>query len=908
MDDVPSFDAFYEQINSRSPLPWQSRLAAAAAQSRWPEEVGVPTGLGKTACLDIAVWALARQAQLSPERRSAPLRTWYVVDRRLLVDAAYDHGLELARQLQDAVDGPIAAVAGALRQLSGGAEGSDPLHVVRLRGGAELGVRPPHPAQPALCFATVAMYASRWLFRGYGTSTLMRPVDAALAGIDSLVLLDEAHLAPALNALPGAVAACDAGDADTVLPAARARTRQVALTATGSTRQRFDLDDDDRRHDLVQRRLGAAKPTELVTTKRKQLTKAMTAAALRLVAAAPWPGCCLLFSNTVATAAAVAKALEERDGDAEVVVLTGRLRSREADQVRARLLSDDGVRAGRPTRRCDRALFVVATQTLEVGADLDADHLVTESAGVRALTQRFGRLNRLGDCNHATAAIVHQTDERSWPVYGTEPADVWERLLAHAETDGVDLGPGNIGRVLGEPADRPARAGALLPIHLWEWAKTTVSPHGEAPVEIFFSGIDSELARVSIIWRAWLPEPGERCIPAPSQQEAVEVPIRQVRDLLDHRADELQALRTSDDGTTLEPVTAASVRPGDTLLLPTIAGGYDNQVGFDPDAADEVLDVSPLVHHQLALRAEVLRHLLPTAPASDIAAALAPLQPQPDEPVGSQHRRDAASAVGELLRAHQPREGITDDEWRTVVSGIGEARIGVPEPGDTTICSWQQRTSWSDTPVAADVFDDLTFDATSTRLDDHCQAVGELAGRIAEALGIPPHLQQALRLAGQFHDAGKAEVRFQRWLDPAGDRPLLAKSAGTQRESRRQAAGWPAGGRHELLSSRLLRAAIEAGLTLDDDIDAELVQHLVVSHHGYGRPSIRTVADLFPTTLTVEVLGLPVTVPGDLAQDDWSQPARFRQLCETYGYWGLALLEAILRQADHVASSTVEVS
>ena len=38
-------------------------------------------------------------------------------------------------------------------------------------------------------------------------------------------------------------------------------------------------------------------------------------------------------------------------------------------------------------------MIVVATQTLEVGADVDFDIAVTELAGVRALVQRLGRLN-----------------------------------------------------------------------------------------------------------------------------------------------------------------------------------------------------------------------------------------------------------------------------------------------------------------------------------------------------------------------------------------------------------------------------------------------------------------------------------------------------------------------------------
>ena len=39
---------------------------------------------------------------------------------------------------------------------------------------------------------------------------------------------------------------------------------------------------------------------------------------------------------------------------------------------------------------------VVATQTLEVGIDVDFADLVTELAPASSLAQRFGRVNRLG--------------------------------------------------------------------------------------------------------------------------------------------------------------------------------------------------------------------------------------------------------------------------------------------------------------------------------------------------------------------------------------------------------------------------------------------------------------------------------------------------------------------------------
>src|SRR5690606_25572392 len=154
-----------------------------------------------------------------------------------------------------------------------------------------------------------------------------------------------------------------------------------------------------------------------------------------------------------------------------------------------------------------------------VGADLDFDLLVTQSAGVWALTQRFGRLNRLGDRNgHAAASIVHVPGED--PIYGSEPDDVWARLESNADDGVVELAPRRIG-VLGPPSDDRSRAGELLPAPLWEYAKTSAPVTGEAPVEVFFDSIEDVTAMVSVCWRAWLPPAGERPIPAPLQDECV---------------------------------------------------------------------------------------------------------------------------------------------------------------------------------------------------------------------------------------------------------------------------------------------------------------------------------------------------------------------------------------------------
>ena len=89
------------------------------------------------------------------------------------------------------------------------------------------------------------MYGSRLLFRGYGSTLNRRPIDAAMAGTDSLVLLDEAHLAPHLRRLLAALPECAPG-ARAILGESRSTARITALTATGDpSGERFDLDAQD---------------------------------------------------------------------------------------------------------------------------------------------------------------------------------------------------------------------------------------------------------------------------------------------------------------------------------------------------------------------------------------------------------------------------------------------------------------------------------------------------------------------------------------------------------------------------------------------------------------------------------------------------------------------------------------
>ena len=918
LDSMPTFPEFYRAINNRLPFPWQARLANQVARDeKWPAEVGIPTGLGKTACLDIAVWWLASQANRLPEERTAPTRIWWLVNRRLLVDSTAKHAQAIRQALQDpqaiGINGEAAhvmhAVAGRLRALAADWN-SDPLEVIRLRGGVQSRV-PTDPSRPAVLLSTLPMFGSRLLFRGYGSSRSMRPIDAALTGTDSLVLVDEAHLAEHLIRLVPGLNECTR-NARPILGGTRSRPQVVALTATGDalSRDRFDLDADDEANSIVRQRLDASKSMRVRSVAR-DVVKGMVQETRLLLKQAARPATCIVFANTPATARAVYDELASTRGKgfdhpSDIVLLTGRTREREAERTRERVLNPvNGMPACRdPGALRERHLIVVATQTLEVGADIDAEYLVTETCGVRALTQRLGRLNRLGRFEHSESVYVHAPARKrkgqpagaapEWPVYGTEPAKVLARLEKAMDGAGaVKVSPRNVATVLGEPGDDPGRAPEILPGLLWEWVKTTTPPEGEAPVELYFSGISGADYAVSLIWRAHVPEPGERLWPRASDREAIAVPIGEVCQALEGDG---ELRRLTSDGVTIETVAPGEIRPGDVLVL-AIDRGLLDEFGWNPDSSLPVVDMS-IETHGVPLHAEALKRLCGVAVGSLVNTALGIVPDDAD--VDETDQADAVAEIVETL-ATATAFGWDPAEWNSVFSNTRPKVISAAREIPRLVLQKPVESG-----ERSDELDETSLAVSAVELEAHGVAVGARARSIAERIGISTDLVGILELAGLLHDVGKAEPRFQRWLDPRARSPKLLAKSSTPRHrwaATRKAAGWPSGGRHEDLSARLVRHWMETHDHALNPLLAPLLIHLVISHHGSGRPLVPPANDDTSGLVSAIIDGHVVEVSANLARIDWEQPSRFRRLHDEVGPWGLALLEAIVRQSDHTVSA-----
>jgi len=1028
------FASFFRALHDgQAPFPWQQLLADQVVETgTWPETIAVPTGAGKTAVMDIAVFALALEADRAPSQRRVPLRTFMVVDRRIVVDSAYSRARRMAAAIAQAREGILREVAERLVQLSGGTS-REPLTASIMRGGIP---RDPawteSPVQPTICVSTVDQVGSRLLFRGYGLSEFALPIHAALIGMDSLIVLDEAHLS---SPFVQTIRAVQFYEGDRWAECRVGRPLQlVQMTATpASQATTFRLTEGDWLNPDLGRRLRARKLAALVpvdVTKqddeaeaRRKLARRMVDEALRLsaqheetdvprkrrktkrpdetstsVARARVIG---IVVNRVATARTVFGMLREQTSanvsePPLVVLLTGRIRAFDRDRMLGADLDNapSGVSAGllhRVLATRDRnvvpeqAIFLVATQTVEVGADFDFDALVTEAAPLDALRQRFGRLDRMGlrRLSHAAIVASKQSIARNAvdPVYGTATAATWDQLQTWLESAGgrqerLDFGAAGLEPNLAALSTEArsallaplASAPVMMPAHVDAWCQTSPAPAVDPDVGLFLHGPDREPADVQVVWRADLPGDltGQHegtyvdilSVMPPMSLEAMPVPLSAARSWLRRAPDAADvsdveggeapggqersrpaggrlAIRwfgADDSRTSL--ARPEELRPGDTIVVPADYGGGD-EFGWNPSSRAAVRDVADACV-ATARRRTVLR-LVP--------AVVSCWQPDTLDDRG----RDLKTVVEMRLRdsesADDPNEAVDAvlaiiAAWSNVPRWARDAAEklksrrgrkvwrypGGQPPGCVVHATWSRdpraevRTVAQEYPEREVHEDDEGSWAVGIEdgvtLDQHSKGVRDKAASFAETLGLSEDHRAIVRQAAWLHDVGKLDRRFQIWLRGgdelavvAGKVPLAKSAMGSlDRSALRRArihAGYPPGGRHESLSAALIAQCPGSQVRGQTGVYKELLEYLVGTHHGRGRPFVPVVEDT-PDTLVAHALA-GFSFEGSSANALWSVDSGwadlFWRLVRECGWWGLAYLEAIVRLADQRQSA-----
>lgn len=897
------FEKTFKVLTGKARFPWQWRLFERLVGGDWPDPIAIPTGLGKTSVM--AVWVLALAWELMELRRSwreprIPRRLAYVVDRRVVVDQASEEAEALAKRLEHALKNagdPLADKAGALKEA-----GCDDqvLAVSTLRGQRTLDRRwRLDPARPAIIVGTVDMIGSRLLFSAYGpVGRWGRPYEAGLLGQDCLIVLDEAHLSQPFDDTLAAV--------EDMLSCSK-RLRPFAVIRMGATARPspsgctpLELSDEDRENPEIQKRLTADKHVELQDLgENEKLADVLVEWAIERAKSEPGASIGLVL-NTVREARAVSEQLRKRLRENglpcdDVLVLTGSMRGVERDDV----VGDEKrtyhrrFRAGRERDGAAGPAFLVATSCIEVGADIDLDHLATEVCPLDSLVQRLGRVNRRGERSQPSPVLVVVTTEVN--AVAKNVVD-WLRNLPTArpelvrEDETLDGSPDGLPRAAAEELDRsPERraelCGAPPPVPrlgratVDDLAMTslTLDDADRPDVSLWLRGCspDDEGTYVELAWRReldWVSNENEaasliEAFPL-SPRETARCPLSEAVKLLERlrekkegllvvvRNDEARGYRFSSlpqDEAELFRLAAWS-----QIALPCSAGGYkDNfadpdSTGTVGDVADKALPETWAPRQRLWIEEGLLKAGDPGSDGVEVSEAWL-----------VEDAETLRTACEEAARR------LLGKDW-DLVAAAGTAERGV-------LVARRRRRRFPESAEADRA--SLGF-SSPVALDQHLQDAERWAKSLCAKLGLGANVSEAIVEAARKHDLGKNRPWWQGAIGNTDAARPLAKSG---RSGFDHAVN--AGYRHELGSLMDLLG--------EEESTDDLVAHLVAAHHGFARPAFAP-----------EAAG-PAASAG-ASRLIAEAACRFARLHQDWGPWALAYLEAVVKAADALASRDVE--
>lgn len=911
------FGVFFAALNEgHDPFSWQEEvLDHICEHGVWPERINAPTGSGKSSVVDIHLFANALAAVGAAPR--VPRRLCVTVGRRALVDSQADRAREeildrMGKALTDGSGEPdiLRRVAEALQsfQTRNDKEGNAPFEVGHIRG--ELSNRTLPVTDISACAiiaATPDMYGSRALFRGYGSTKAARPRETALLTMDTVMVLDEAHMNRQLLHTTQRIAQLQKREADLGVPTlqvvettATPSTEDSESTTLGVDIKALDSPNDKELH----RRVYSHKELMLHPIDKwdgkpgnAPTVNAAVDAIKKFLAhreasegseEAHTIGCIV---NHVRTAISIKEKLTE-DKEAlekeEVQLLVGRMRPSDLEKLQNKhreLFTTEGDKSVK---------VVVATQTLEVGIDVDFADLVTELAPASSLAQRFGRVNRLGHRTDSKVVVIEpasgdlvKKDAPPYKAVDLSNAYGWLEALNGAENPSV-----NPAAMVKNPPVQSSPERLLYQRPEWpdllEFSRTDENPYDEPDLDLWLhDSLDAETAMGGVIVRDNLPSNTSAAMEilktsyfAPSDEETFPANLKILQEILDYqdehgvkprkflyRQGEISLWQDADHG----EESRQSLAPGDVLLLDTGSVPFTNQ-GIAvtqrelPSKKDE-LEAVPFpkgiklyVYEKCADREKDFGEYLGLSPEE----------------------------VAELLDTQS-----TDGKKKMIVSELTTEA----EDGQEVIAWYADVTDDEESVEGSDIAQELVL-AGPVLLDDHQNDVAERTRQLAENLGLAPEFSEALELAAKYHDEGKRDLRFQQMLGADAETEALAKSGRrsvAEAYRARSRSALPRGWRHEQLSALMVAASPEkVGAHRD------LVLRIIGCSHGHGRFSFAHDAGFLlkegylPEETDYEALKEQATRLFNVGY--WDN--LMEQTSRTYGPYATAYLEAVERAAD----------
>ena len=908
------FGVFFAALNEgHDPFSWQEEvLDHICEHGVWPERINAPTGSGKSSVVDIHLFANALAAVGGAPR--VPRRLCVTVGRRALVDSQATRADKILGDLKDALADEsdesdiLCRVAEALQsfQTRNDEEGRAPFEVGHIRG--ELSNRALPVTDISACAiiaATPDMYGSRALFRGYGSTKAARPRETALLTMDTVMVLDEAHMNRQLLHTTQRIAQLQKREADLGIPTlqvvettATPSTEDSESTTLGVDIEALDSPNDEELHKRVySHKELVLRPIDKWDGKpgNRAVVDAAVGAIKEFLArreasegskTAYTIGCIV---NHVRTAISIKEALAKDLAEDEVQLLVGRKRPYDLEN-----LQEDHPNLF-STRGDESVKVVVATQTLEVGIDVDFADLVTELAPASSLAQRFGRVNRLGHRTDSKVVVIEpvsgdsvKKDAPPYKAVDLSNAYAWLEALNGTENPSV-----NPAAMVKNPPVQSSPERLLYQRPEWpdllEFSRTDENPYDEPDLDLWLhDSLDAETAMGGVIVRDNLPSNTSAAMEilktsyfAPSDRETFPANLKILQEILDYqdehgvkprkflyRQGEISLWQDADHG----EESSQSLAPGDVLILDTGSVPFTNQriavtqreLPSTKDKLEAVpfpKDIKLYVYEKCANREEHFRKYLGLSP-EEVAELI-----------------DSQSSDGQTVIASELSTEAEDGQ--EVIAWYAE------------VTKATEKKSVEDSDIAQEL-----APTAPVLLDDHQNDVAERTRQLAENLGLAPEFSEALELAAKYHDEGKRDLRFQQMLGADLQADALAKSGHrsvAEAYRARSRSALPRGWRHEQLSALMVAAAPEK---VGEHRD--LVLRIIGCSHGHGRFSFAHDAGFLlkegylPEGTDYEALKEQATRLFNVGY--WDN--LMEQTSRTYGPYATAYLEAVERAAD----------
>lgn len=546
------YKTFFREATGFPPFPYQEKIASL---KELPHFLSAPTGAGKTSAVVLA-WLWQYFGHPDPEvRNNTPRRLVYCLPMRTLVEQTYQNCKNILKGLKEA---RLITENIGVHILMGGEVDEEWLF---------------YPEKTQIIIGTQDMLISRALNRGYAMSRFKWPMAFGLLQNGCQWIFDEVQLMGAGLSTSAQLAAFNR-TMSTIIPNKylwmsatidRSWFKTVDFSDVVEELSTYELEDEDREVENLNKRLTARKTVrKLEIDETKKNARYYRELSLKIIASMKEGHQVLVIVNRVADAQKIFLALQAekkkiKEPDFDLLLVHSRFRPAERKQINERI-----------PEKYERRI-IVATQAVEAGVDISSRTLFTELCPWPGIVQRLGRCNRFGEYDEARVFWIDIDDKDAAP-YSPEELSVSRKLLE--ELEGRSAAPSGLPQIKTEYSSRYV----LRRKDFIELFDTTPDLSG-SDIDVSRFIRDTEDIDVHLYWRCW--DEGK----APPvdletfyRDELCAVNIGAVKNFISKikqgawRWDYL-------NGNWLK-VKSNDLRPGMTVLLPSIAGGYSPERGW----------------------------------------------------------------------------------------------------------------------------------------------------------------------------------------------------------------------------------------------------------------------------------------------------------------------------------------